>query len=195
MYNIPDVEPTERDIQNQADEAAVQRVLAGDVDAFRSLVERYQKPVLRMVRNYTSDSHAYEDVAQEVFLRAYRQLTKFDPARSCFSTWLFTIARNLSINALKKKQAIAIQEIPEQACRDNPDQQMREQEYFLVLEQALQGLPGRLRRAFVLAEMEKLSYEEIAQIECVRIGTVKSRIHRAKQRLRTALDPILGEET
>jgi len=188
------VEPTERDIQNQADEAALRRVLGGDVDAFRMLVERYQKPVLRMVRNYTSDSHAYEDVAQEVFLRAYRQLTKFDSARSCFSTWLFTIARNLSINALKKKQAIAIQEIPEPASRDNPDQQMREQEYFLILEQALQGLPSRLRRAFVLAEMETLSYEEIAQIEGVRIGTVKSRIHRAKRKLQAALKPLLGDD-
>ena len=85
MYNIPEVEPTERDNQNQADEAAIQRVLAGDTNAFRALVERYQNPVRRMVRNYTSDSHAYEDIAQEVFLTAYQKLAKYDPARSCFS--------------------------------------------------------------------------------------------------------------
>ncbi len=188
------MEVNNRDHQNQADEAAIQRVLAGETDAFRGLVERYQQPVRRMVRNYTRDSHGYEDIAQEVFLRAYRKLAKFDPSRSCFSTWLFTITRNLSVNAWKKKTAIPQQEIPERVSRDNPDRQIQEQEYVLILEQALQGLPGRLRRAFVLAEMEELAYEEIARIEGVRLGTIKSRIHRAKRKLQAALKPVLGEE-
>ena len=188
------VETNNRDHQNQADEAAIQRVLAGDTDAFRGLMERYQKPVLRMVRNYTSDSHGYEDIAQEVFLRAYRKLAKFDPSRSCFSTWLFTITRNLSLNALQKKQPIIGQEIPEQASHDDTNQQMREQDFFLVLENALQALPGRHRRAFILAEMEKLPYDEIARIEGVRLGTVKSRIHRAKRKLQAVLKPLLGDD-
>jgi RNA polymerase sigma-70 factor, ECF subfamily len=188
------VETNNRDHQNQADDAAIQRVLGGDADAFRALVERYQNPVRRMVRNYTSDSHGYEDIAQEVFLTAYRKLAKFDPTRSCFSTWLFTITRNLSWNALRKTQPLVMQEIPERQSGANPDQQMQEQEYGSVLEKALQALPGRFRRAFVLAEIEKLSYEEIARIEGVRFGTVKSRIHRAKQKLQAALKPLLGED-
>lgn len=183
-----------QDQKNQVDEAAIQRVLAGDTDAFEALVERYQNPVLRMVRNYTCDSHAYEDIAQEVFLTAYRKLGKFDPSRSCFSTWLFTIARNLSWNALRKTQPTVVQEIPEPESNANPDRQMREQEYDSVLEKALQALPGRFRRAFILAEIEKLSYDQIARIEGIRFGTVKSRIHRARQKLQAALKPLLGED-
>ena len=81
----------------------IQKVLDGDVDAFRSLVTRYQRPVMVFVRNLISDSHRSEDICQDVFLAAFRRLDTFDAGRSRFSTWLLTIARNMCFNWLKKK--------------------------------------------------------------------------------------------
>jgi hypothetical protein len=90
------------------DSDIVKHVLNGDVDSFRILVERYQRPVLSMIRRLIWDSHRCEEIGQDVFVTAFRKLSTFDPARSQFSTWLFTIARNMSINALKKKIPVPI---------------------------------------------------------------------------------------
>ena len=91
----------------------VKRVLNGDVDSFRILVERYQRPVLSMIRRLIWDRHRGEEIGQDVFVAAFQKLSTFDPARSKFSTWLFTIARNMSINALKKKTPMPIEQLPE----------------------------------------------------------------------------------
>ena len=84
---------------------AIRRVLAGDVESFRRLVERYQRPLLTMVRNLTPPNTDHEGVAQEVFLAAFRCLASFDPKRSAFSTWLFTIARNRCRNELARRRS------------------------------------------------------------------------------------------
>ncbi|MHC4574739.1 MAG: RNA polymerase sigma factor [Planctomycetota bacterium] len=170
------------------DEAEVIRqVLQGDVESFRLLLERYERPVVRMIRNMAGDTESCEDIAQEVFFTAYTKLASFDAARGEFSAWLFTIARNKSINALKKKRALPMSELPGGAdCRDPADFLARK-EVFAELDRVLQALPMRHRRAFVLAEFEKLPYENIAQIEGAKLGTIKSRINRAKKKLRSAL--------
>lgn len=168
----------------------IHRVLRGDVDSFRLLVERYQGPVIRMIRNITGDSYICEDIAQDVFFTAYKKLGTFDPGRSSFSTWLFTIARNRSINAVKKKSALTVSALPEPVTHNNPSDNLANQELCAELDRVLETLPGRQKRAFVLAELERLSYREIAQIEGVRIGTVKSRINRAKKKLRSVLERI-----
>ena len=168
----------------------IHRVLRGDVDSFRLLVERYQGPVIRMIRNITGDSHICEDIAQDVFFTVYKKLGSFDPDRSSLSTWLFTIARNASINAMKKKSALTVGALPEPATHNNPSDNLANQELFAELDRVLQMLPGRQKRVFVLAELEQLSYREIAQIEGIRIGTVKSRINRAKKKLRSVFERI-----
>ncbi|MBA7625716.1 RNA polymerase sigma-H factor [subsurface metagenome] len=165
----------------------IRQILQGDIESFRLLLERYERPVVRMVRNITNNIESYEDVAQDVFFTAYRKLASFDPARSSFSTWLFTIARNKSLNVLKKKRVLSMSELPERADSRKPSDNMARKEFFDRLDRELQALPSRQRRAFVLAEFEKLPYEQIAQIEGVRIGTIKSRINRAKNKLRLAL--------
>ncbi|UCC97787.1 MAG: sigma-70 family RNA polymerase sigma factor [Phycisphaerales bacterium] len=165
----------------------IKAVLNGDTESFRLLVERYEKPVTRMIGNLINDRHICEDIAQEVFLAAYRKLGSFDPARSSFSTWLFTIARNRSINAMKKRRAASVGRPPERMNSTGPADAIEQDELYARLDAALNALVPRHRRALVLAEFEDLSYEKIAQIEGVRVGTVKSRINRAKKKLRSAL--------
>jgi RNA polymerase sigma-70 factor (ECF subfamily) len=174
-------------------ETVIRRVLEGDIESFRFIVERYERPVVRMIRNMTNNKESCEDIAQDVFFTAYRKLASFDPARSNFSTWLFTIARNKSINALRKKRALSISELPEKINPRTPSDVIVEKELFDRLDKELQALPSKQKRVLVLAEFEKLSYAEIAQIEGARLGTIKSRINRAKKKLRSALKDLDGD--
>jgi len=171
----------------------IRAVLEGDTESFRLLVQRYQKPVIRMIANLINDRHTCEDIAQEVFLAAYKKLPSFDPARSSFSTWLFTIAKNKSINAMKKKRILFVSNPPESPDFSEPGDSLIRDELFIKLDRALNSLNPGNKRALVMAEFENLPYEQIAQIEGVRIGTIKSRINRAKHRLRSALEGINGE--
>src|SRR4051812_4044315 len=176
------------------DSDIVKRVLNGDVDSFRILVERYQRPVLSMIRRFVWDSHRCEEIGQDVFVRAFQKLSTFDPARSEFSTWLFTIARNMSINALKKKLHLPMEELPEAPVSRNPSEEFLDKELFAHMDKTLKALPGKLQRAFILAEFEQMPYEEIARIEGTRLGTVKSRINRARSRLHAAMKDMEGRE-
>jgi len=173
---------------------AIGQVLQGDIESFRLIVERYERPIVRMIRNITNSRESCEDIAQDVFFTAYRNLASFDPARSNFSTWLFTIARNKSINAMRKKRPLSMSELPQNSKTHNPSDELAEREFFDELDAGLEALPSAQKRAFVLAEFEELSYEDIAQIEGVRIGTIKSRINRAKKKLAKALKEIWYEK-
>ena len=168
----------------------IRAVLEGDTESFRLLVQRYQKPVIRMIANLINDRHICEDIAQEVFLAAYKKLPSFDPTCSSFSTWLFTIARNKSINAMKKRRIPSVSIPPENPDFSEPGDSLIQDELSVKLDQALTSLNPKHRRALVMAEFENLPYEQIAQIEGVRIGTVKSRINRAKRKLKSALGDI-----
>ncbi|HUT94093.1 MAG TPA: sigma-70 family RNA polymerase sigma factor [Thermoguttaceae bacterium] len=171
-----------------ADESEViRRVVAGEVDRFRWLVERYERPVFCLIRNLVPDAHTCEDVAQDVFLTAFHQLPGFDPARGRFSTWLMTIARNKCLNAMKKKRPAPGGGLSEQTTSRTPCDEAAERELFERLDEALQTLPIGQRAVFVLAELAGLPYEEIAEIEGVEVGTVRSRVSRAKERLRSLL--------
>ena len=171
----------------------IKAVLEGDTESFRLLVQRYQKPIIKMIANLINDRHICEDIAQEVFLAAYKKLPSFDPARSSFSTWLFTIAKNKSINAMKKRRIPSTGTPPESPDFSEPVDSLILDELFIELDKALKSLSPGHRRALVLSEFENLPYEQIAQIEGVRIGTIKSRINRAKHRLKSALEGIDGD--
>ena len=169
------------------DSDTIARVLAGDTEAFRVLVDRYHRVVIRMVANLVGDRHGCEDVAQDVFLAAYRNLGSFDEERSSFSTWLFTITRNKSLNEARRRRPHPSDELPERAGVWGPDEAMAASEFHELLDKGLAALPEDQRAAFVLAEIEELSYQTIAQIEGVPVGTVRSRISRAKAKLRSLL--------
>jgi RNA polymerase sigma-70 factor (ECF subfamily) len=163
----------------------IRRVLGGEVEAFRALVERYQGQLFGFIRGLVRRPEEAEDVAQEVFLAAFTHLRAFDPDQATFPTWLLTIARNKCLNALKKRRPIVLDELPEGADGRTPDREAAEQEWFRRLDRGLEALPPEQKTVFVLAELQGLSYEEVRRIEGVSLGTVKSRLSRAKERLRS----------
>lgn len=173
------------------DLAAIRRVLAGDVEHFAVLVRRYQASLCGFVRNLLPRSADWEDVAQDVFLTAYANLASFDSRRAAFRTWLFTIARNRCRNALKRRRPELPGVVPEGTDVHTPETDARQREFFAELDAALEALPFEQRTAFVLAEIQGLSLEEIGRIEGVGVGTVKSRLARARQKLRAALTSAL----
>jgi RNA polymerase sigma-70 factor (ECF subfamily) len=163
----------------------IQRVLTGDIDAFRLLVERYQRSLLSLVGNLVRDLSDRDDIAQETFLAAYLHLGSYDPRRGRFSTWLLTIARNKCIDAMKERRPLAMESLPPKVDGRGPADRLMETELFTHLDHALAALPLEQKTAFVLAEIEGLSHEEICQIEGAPPGTIKSRVSRAREKLRS----------
>ena len=174
------------------DRELARRVLAGQTDDFRVLVERHQLSIFRFASGLLGNREEAQDVTQEVFLAAFANLSGYDSSRAAFSTWLFTIARNRCINLLKQSRPIALSEPNSIGDVTSADPIVR-QELSQQLDRALTALPVEQRSAFVLAEIEELPYAEIARIERTSLGTVKSRIHRAKQRLQSLLEPVMRE--
>ncbi len=174
------------------DRELIDRVLAGQTEEFRVLVNRYQQPVFRFVHGLLNHHEDACDVVQDVFLAAFTKLSTYSQARGTFSTWLYTIARNRSLNELKKKGPTpydALAMFPDSATID----EFSRREFAQELDRALAELPMEQRAAFMLVEIEQLSYAEAANIESTSLGTIKSRIHRAKRRLRTLLAPLVKE--
>ena len=177
------------------DNAIVRRIVAGDTEAFRHLVDRYRRPVFCMVANLVPCNHDAEDVAQEVFLAAFENLHRFDARKSRFCTWLLTIARNKSLDLLRKKRPVVTEELPERVVWRTPADEVAGGEFIQRLDEALDGLPPRLKTVFVLTEFVGLDTAEIARIEGIRESSVRSRLSRAKRRLQTWLAPQCEGET
>ena len=176
------------------DSQIVARVLAGEASEYRHLVERHQRSVFRFAWNLIGDEHEAEDITQEVFVAAFRRLESYDGKRAALKTWLLTITRNRCINHLKRKRpAVGDDAIRNHVASASICESEREG-FWRALTAALARLPLKQKTAFVLAEIEKLSYAEIATIEQTTCGTVKSRIHRAKQRLRASLAATMRED-
>ncbi|HEU4601495.1 MAG TPA: RNA polymerase sigma factor RpoE, partial [Steroidobacteraceae bacterium] len=178
--------------QDDTDQQLVQRVQAGDKAAFNLLVMKYQHRVLKLVSRFVSDAAEAEDVAQEAFLKAYRALASFR-GESAFYTWLYRIAINTAKNALVANRRRPVDfdldlQDPEQYERqarlkdeDTPEGVLLTDEIRNVVERAMEQLPEDLRTAIVLRELEGLSYEEIAEAMDCPVGTVRSRIFRARE--------------
>lgn len=174
------------------DAECVRRMLAGQVNDYRVLVQRHQDSIYRFVRNIIGHRQEAEDVTQDVFVSAYKNLASFDSQRATFSTWLFTIARNRAINQLKsRRNETLVGSGPEPTDSHLPHDTVEERELLEQLNLALDALPVDQKTAFVLAEIEELSHGEIAAIEHISVGTVKSRVHRARQRLQAALQAFV----
>ncbi|TXH51904.1 MAG: RNA polymerase sigma factor RpoE [Cellvibrionales bacterium] len=191
------VEPAVRD----SDEQLVARVQKGDKRSFDLLVLKYQHKVLALVRRYVKDHAEAEDVAQESFVRGYRAIGSFR-GDSAFYTWLYRIAVNTAKNALdarKRRPAsdVDIDEVEDYAFSDalrveeNPENLLATQDVHRVVQEVLANLPEELRRALELREFDGLAYEEIAAVMACPIGTVRSRIFRAREAIDEAIRPLL----
>jgi len=175
------------------DEEAIRRVLAGEREAFRSLVTRHQSAVCATVRALASPRADWEDIAQDVFLAAFQHLPSFDPAKGSFRTWLLAITRNQCRNRMRRATPEAVEIVPEQFCDRTPVALAAEAEWFERLDAGLAALPDEQRLVFVLVELQGASYQEAAAIAETTIGTVKSRLFRAKAWLREVLEPTTAE--
>jgi RNA polymerase sigma-70 factor, ECF subfamily len=179
---------------DEDDAEVVGIVLAGDTEAFRILVERYEARVLRFVRSLAPPSAMHEDIAQEVFLSAFLALPTFDGARGHFAAWLFVIAKNRCFNVKKKMSPLLLSELPILVAPRTPIDELAYAETTRRLDAALDALPEDQKSCFVLEEIVGLSAEQVAEIEGVAVGTIRSRLSRAKARLRQALAPAGGQE-
>ena len=177
------------------------RVRDDEPGAFEELVELYQHRLVAVMNHLVGNAAEAEDLAQEVFLRVYRARKKYRP-RSKFSTWLFTIANNLALNALRSRQRKPVVPLPaqdsgplgprpaEQLVRDRgsgPMQRLQRQELAGIIRQALEGLNERQRMAVVLNKFEDMNYAEIAEVMGLTTKAVKSLLSRARMNLRAAL--------
>jgi RNA polymerase sigma-70 factor, ECF subfamily len=173
-------------IQPDQENEIIARVKAGHGKDFEHLVHRYQGALFRIVGNLV-DATLVEDLVQDVFLAAYAQIERFDPRRGPFRAWLYRIARNRALNARKKKREQLLPETPVIVDDRTPACDLLVKEAFGRLDAALAGLKFQDRVIFVLAELEELSYAEIARVEGLALGTVKSRLARIRIKLRAAL--------
>src|SRR5438046_7778873 len=174
---------------------------ADDPTAFGELVERYQHRLIGIMHHLVGNAEEAEDLAQEVFLRVYRTRKRYHPEAK-FSTWLFTIANNLALNALRSRQRKPVVRLPaqeagplgprpaEQIVADRgqpPGHRLQQPEHPAVIRRALDGLNERQRMAVVLNKFEDMNYAEIAEIMGLTTKAVKSLLSRARENLRTAL--------
>jgi len=187
----------------EADQLLVERVQQGDQQAFGLLVSKYQRRLARLISRLVRDPAEVEDVAQEAFIKAYRALPGFR-GESAFYTWLYRIGINTAKNylAARGRRAPTTTEFDtEEAETFDDGEQLRDQntpERILMSKQigatvnaAMEALPEDLRQAIVLREIDGLSYEEIAQVMACPIGTVRSRIFRAREAIAEKLRPLL----
>lgn len=182
-------------VPEAADAALVAAARRGDLGAFERIVERYQRRVYAVGYRILRRHDLADDVAQEAFLRAYQALDRFDTSRP-FGPWIARIAANLAVNHARSPR-FREQALPE-AHAETPDGRagplgaVLEGEAREVLEAALARLPAEQRAVFVLRVAEELSYREIADALGLALGTVMSRLARAREKLREALGPYLG---
>lgn len=178
--------------------------LRGDPRAFGQIVARYQVRLLNFVYRMIGDRERAEDLVQEAFLRVYRHLDRFDPARK-FSTWIYTIASNLAKNELRNRSRAPFVAIDHSQPGDErnlssiafedrttrPDTLFERRSLKALVDETVARLPSHHREVFVLRELEGKSYEEIAEIMHCNLGTVKSRLNRARQNFAELIQPHL----
>lgn len=185
------------------DNQLVERVLQNDNRAFTLLVLRYQHKVLGLIGRFVKDPHEAEDVAQEAFLKAYRALSSFR-GDSAFYTWLYRIAVNTAKNYLVSRgrrppstdvdmdDAELVDDTSSLRDVETPDATMEREDLQRVINQAIEDLPEELRTAFTLREFSGLSYEDITEIMDCPVGTVRSRIFRAREAIDKRIKEVMN---
>jgi RNA polymerase sigma-70 factor (ECF subfamily) len=183
------------------DGTLVERVRGGDVAAFEPLVEKYRQRVYRVAFNVLRDQEDARDVAQEAFVKAYKALPSFR-GQSAFYTWLFRIVMNVAHDKARQRgaagRAFGTERVTEEEWKrtmsdpgEEPDAAAARAEQRARITRALEALPEHHRAIIMLSDLEGLSYREIADVLNIPMGTVMSRLHNARKRLRSVLGPVL----
>lgn len=188
-----------REIAGERDRELVERVRQGDDRAFELLVLAYQERIFRLIRRLLGNRDGAEDLAQEVFLRAYRSLGGFR-GQSSFYTWLYKIALNTCRNYYRtmgrrpEGSAIDGEGVLDSLESSNPDPESAafRSETLEVVKVSLESLPPEQREAVVLCDLEGLSYEEMAAVIGIPVGTVRSRVFRGRRALQRRLQPYMS---
>lgn len=187
--------------QTVVDRQLVERVKAGDKRAFDLLVKKYQHKIIALIGRYVYDHHEAQDVAQETFIKAYRALPKFR-GDSAFYTWIYRIAINTAKNHLvargRRPADVDVDDAQffegDNQLKDiaTPENQLYKDELELVIKRSLNKLPEDLRVALTLREFDGMSYEEIADVMDCPVGTVRSRIFRAREAIDKEIMPLMA---
>ena len=193
-------------VANDSDALLVKRAMAGETQAFELLVIKYQRRVQRLIGRMVRDTDLVQDIAQETFIRAYRALPQFR-GDSAFYTWLYRIAVNTAKKALMdmkrdplvSESSMRVDDEGEETSRaeneltdgETPEALLASKEIAAAVNSAIEALSEDLRQAITLREIEGLSYEEIADVMNCPIGTVRSRIFRAREAIAVRLRPLL----
>ena len=175
------------------DEELLERASRGDEAAFLLLYERHRDGVFRFAYRLLGSIGSAEDVTHDCFLSLIKQPHKFDPTRASLRTYLYAAARNLAMKQFRQLGAdLSVDDLPEEPClpdAQEPLRQLLDEELSREVRKAVDSLPPLQREALVLFEYEELSLIEVAAIVGADVGTVKARLHRARQRLRRLLAP------
>ena len=184
----------------------VEEALGGNQLSFQLLIERYQDRIFALARHYTKSAVEVEDIVQDTFLKAYRRLETFQ-RQSSFSTWLYRIAVNTALDFLKRMgrspvQAVEDPELSASPVRDQagsgvaiagPDARLRREEIARITAEVLSELPEIFRTVLVLREFEDMPYQQMADVLGISIGTVESRLFRARARFKEAMIRLYPE--
>jgi RNA polymerase sigma-70 factor (ECF subfamily) len=192
------------EFSHDADAALMLRVKDGDREAFEALVDKYKQPVMNMIYRTLPDATEAEDLAQHVFIQVYKSAHRYQVTAK-FSTWIFTIARNLCLNEIRRRTRHPAESLDAGATEndDQPAFQYADTKNFSApealvheeleekIEEAVAALPEKQRTALLLCRQEDVSYEEIAQVLECSLSATKSLIHRARETLKQQLKPYL----
>lgn len=192
--------------EREVDLALVERVRRGDRHAFDLLVIKYQRKIMRLLSRMIHDPADVEDVAQEAFVKAYRALPQFR-GDSAFYTWLYRIAVNTArnwqaasfrrpatVSVLENEEGETFDQIDGLSDQSTPESMMASRQIAQTVNEAIEALPEDLRTAIVLREIEGMSYEDIASTMQCPIGTVRSRIFRAREAIASRLRPVMEQD-
>lgn len=191
----------------EQDNELVSRALAGDYEAFQALVEKHQGPLYRHLKKMVKDYSLAEDLLQETFLNAYRGLGGFG-GNSSFATWIFRIAHNAALMFFRKHRPESLEYDDELGGHDHdglgaaspefvntPLERLLSEEGQRKIEEAIEALPVMYRTVLMLRDVEGFSIEEVSQITDASVPAVKSRLHRARNFVREALNSYYGERS
>jgi len=177
-----------------SDKELMERFLRGEVEGFNLLVKNYKIRLFSLLYRLVGNREEAEDILQETFLRVYRQKESYDFNYS-FSTWIYTIALNLCRNLYKRKKKVRFLGMDSLVNHPDPNSENHGNRNRLssILEGAISSLPFKYRTVFLLRDVDQLSYEEVASTLSLPLGTVKSRVNRARRILQKKLKPMMEE--